>query len=90
MKEFHVLWTIAAAGLLGFILGLKYKVVALVAASLGIGILTISVALHKGYGLGALAFATLAALATMQLAYALGLLLSSRPGWHGRRPLKRD
>jgi hypothetical protein len=90
MKEIHVLWTIAAAGLLGFILGLKYKVVALVAASLGIAILTISLALHKGYGFGAVALATVVALVTMQIAYAVGLLVGSRPGLNVRRPLKRD
>lgn len=90
MKDFHVLWTIAAAGVLGLLLGLKYKVVALVAASLGFSVLTIFLALHNGYGFGAAALATLAALAIMQLAYALGLILSSRPGWNVRRSLKRD
>jgi hypothetical protein len=90
MKEIGVLWAIAAAGVLGLLLGLKYKVVALIAASMGISILTIAVALHKGYGLGAIVLATFVALVTMQLAYAVGLAISGRPGWAMRRPLKRD
>jgi hypothetical protein len=71
-----VLWTIALAGTLGLLLGLRYKVASLIAASCTVGLVIVLLANLNGWGLGIAVLTILASLLLMQLMYMVGLLFA--------------
>lgn len=80
--DLDVLWVIAAAGPLGVLLGLRYKVSSLIAASGGIAALIIACAVWERWPAGETALTLLGALATLQAGYLVGLFISG----YGRPP----
>jgi hypothetical protein len=83
--DLDVLWVIAAAGPLGVLLGLRYKVSGLIAASGGIAVLIVACAFWARWPAGETALTLLGALATLQAGYLVGLLISGY-----RRPPHAD
>lgn len=70
--------TIAAAGLLGLLLGLRYKVPSLIAASAAVAVLIAILAIQRGWTLTTAALTILTAVFAMQAAYLVGLILVGR------------
>ena len=70
--------TIAAAGFLGLLLGLRYKVPGLIAASAAVVVLIGILAIRRGWTLTDAVLTILTAVLAMQAAYLLGLILAGR------------
>jgi hypothetical protein len=83
--DLDVLWVIAAAGPLGVLLGLRYKVSSLIAASGGIAVLIIALAFWAQWAIGPTALTLAGAVVTLQAGYLVGLAISGH-----RRPPRTD
>jgi hypothetical protein len=75
-----VLWVIAAACPLGLLLGLKYKVASLIAASGAMVALTCALSIVAHWTLGNAAVTIVASLIVLQVSYFVGLLISESRG----------
>lgn len=75
-----MLWVIAAAGPLGVLLGLRYKVASLIAASGAVAVLICAFTLWASWPLEPSALTILGSLVALQAGYFIGLLLSGRRG----------
>ena len=83
-------WMITAVGLLGLLLGLKYKIASLI-ASCGVVVALISAfAIHGGWPLSAAAPAIIASVSALQGAYLTGLLISAKARSRQRQPTRTN
>ena len=71
-----MLWLFAAGGLAGLLLGLRFRVTALIAASGMTAVVGMTAATHMGLEFLAAVGVTFALLGVLQVAYVLGLMLS--------------
>ncbi len=88
--ELDVWRVMAMAGLLGLLLGLRYKVASLIAASGAAVLLTCAFAVRHGWSFEFSALTILASLLAMQGAYVVGLILSTRVRNRRRPPPRSD
>lgn len=71
-----MLWSIATAGGVGILLGLKFRIASVIAASLGLAIVVATIAALRHWEPLAALKVGFVSLLSLQLAYLLGLMLS--------------
>lgn len=74
-----MVWALLAVGMVGLILGLRFRVPALFVATLLTAIATIVFKFYSGASIQAALFATVSTLLVLEAAYLIGLLLAF--GW---------
>jgi hypothetical protein len=83
--DLDVLWVMAAAAPLGVLLGLRFKVPSLIAASGGFAVLILVLAIRASWPVAGAALTLLGSLVLLQAGYVVGLVISGQ-----RRPPSAD
>ena len=76
--DLDVLWVMAAAAPLGVLLGLRFKVPSLIAASGGFAVLVFVLAIRASWPIAGSALTLLGSLVALQAGYVVGLLISGQ------------
>ncbi len=84
-----MLWSIAAAGGVGVLLGLKFRIASVIAASLGLAIVVAATAAFRHWEPFTALKIGIVSLLSLQLAYLLGLMLAGLYHRAGGTKLRR-